>query len=62
MQWVRSNGRELTVRPCGPVSLRLLADERGPLPIVLDTIEDDHVAHERVKALMATGLYSWERA
>lgn len=55
MKWVLSNGKELAVRDCGPVLLRLSA-AAVPLPIV-DEIEEDDAARERVRALIATGLY-----
>lgn len=60
MKFVRSTGRELTVQEIGPVEFRLLADSI-PLPIVPGEIETADAARERVKGLMASGLYRWEK-
>ena len=48
MKLIRSNGRQLEVRDCGPVLLRLAARD-VPLPVV-DAIEDDERARERLRA------------
>ena len=58
MKWTRSNGKVLEVRDCGPVLLRLAADAI-PLPIV-DAVEEDAAARDRVRVLLATGLYRKE--
>lgn len=55
MKLTRSNGRELTVRDVGPVLVRLVA-AAAPRPIV-DAVEDDAAACERLRTLIATGLY-----
>lgn len=56
---ILSNGRELTVREIGPVEFTLTATTQ-PLPLI-DIIETAAAAHERVKALMETGRYTWTK-
>ncbi len=59
MKLVRSNGRALEVRDVGEIVFRLVARGRAPLPIV-DAIEDDAAARERLKALISSGFYERE--
>lgn len=59
MRWIRSNGKRLEVREIGEVVYALQICEAGrnyPLPI-LDIIEDDPQARERLRSLLAMGLY-----
>jgi len=57
VRWLKSNGDTLTVREVGPVELTLEPIDRArPLPI-LDVVEDDDAARERLRYLLRTGHY-----
>lgn len=60
MRLISSNGRTLEIREIGPVSLRLTASTQ-PLPLMINVVADDAAARACVRALMAAGVYAWER-
>jgi hypothetical protein len=60
MKLLSGNGKVFEVRDCGPVIFRLTA---GAVPIKFNdriVVEDD-VAREKVRELLATGLYAGGR-
>lgn len=55
MKWLYSNGRTLVVRDVGPVLMELRA---AGVPLrCRDEVLDDEVARERLREILATGLY-----
>ena len=57
MKLLRSNGRELTIRECGPVIYRLRAPGfYAPLPLA-DRVMEDEEAREYIRALIERGIY-----
>jgi hypothetical protein len=59
MIWTRSDGRRLEAREVGPVKIALRAPDGAPLPIV-DAIEPEAQARNRLRELLDTGLYTKE--
>lgn len=62
MKLVSSNGKELTVRDLGPERMKLVPSPGAP-PIKVngDFIMDDEAAREKVRAIVATGFYEYEK-
>lgn len=56
MRWIYSNGRTLTVREVGEVSVKLAATNDIPLPC-LDEVLEDKAARALVRKLFDTKFY-----
>ena len=57
MRWLRSDGKSLVVREVGPVVMRLVPVYPNIPLKVLDTVEEDDAARERLRTLLGSGLY-----